>query len=175
MVDSLKAAGLEAAMLSMGCLPSAIQQYFASQDLAGFSLEYVVEDYPLGTAGGLKNAEEHLDEGSFVAVNGDVLTGLDLAEVIEAHEGAGGLATIPLTSVEDPSVYGLVEVDYRLQVKRFVEKPGSDEVYTLINVYDALSSTPPRALTCYRHPLKGSQQEVEARENIEENHEEPQK
>jgi mannose-1-phosphate guanylyltransferase len=139
MVDSLKAAGLDGAVLSMGNLPSAIEQYFAAQEedaFGVFSLEYVVEDYPLGTAGGLKNAEDHLEdeEGPFVATNGDVLTGLDLAEVIEAHKNSDALATITLTSVEDPSAYGLVEVDHRLGVKRFVEKPGSEEVHTsLIN------------------------------------------
>jgi mannose-1-phosphate guanylyltransferase len=136
MVDTLKAAGVDGGVLSMGYLPSAIQQYFATrEDLEPFSLDYVVEDYPLGTAGGLKNAEDYLDdEGPFVAANGDVLTGVDLAEVIEAHRNSDALATLTLTSVEDPSAYGLVEVDHRLQVRRFVEKPGSDEIYTsLIN------------------------------------------
>jgi mannose-1-phosphate guanylyltransferase len=134
MVDSLRAAGLDGAVLSMGYLPYPIQQYFAGQDLGNFSLDYVVEEHPLGTAGGIKNVEEHLEEGPFVATNGDVLTGLDLMEVVEAHRGSGALATITLTSVEDPTAYGLVEVDYQLRVQRFVEKPGSDEVNTsLIN------------------------------------------
>ena len=135
MVDALRAAGLEGAVLSMGYLPRPIQEYFAGQDLRGFSLEYAVEDRPLGTAGGMKNAEGHLPEtGPFVATNGDVLTGLDLAEVVEAHRGSGALATLTLTSVEDPSAYGLVEVDHRLRVKRFEEKPGSDGARTsLIN------------------------------------------
>jgi mannose-1-phosphate guanylyltransferase len=44
------------------------------------------------------------------------------------------LATITLISVDDPTAYGLVEVDHRLRVKKFVEKPGSDEVHTsLVN------------------------------------------
>jgi mannose-1-phosphate guanylyltransferase len=134
LVDALAAAGIEEAILSMGYLPDPIQCYFAGEDLKGFSLKYVVEDHPLGTAGGIKNVEGCLGEGPFVATNGDVLTGLDLAEVIEAHLGSGALATITLTSVEDPMAYGLVEVDHRLRVKRFVEKPGSDEVHTsLIN------------------------------------------
>jgi NDP-sugar pyrophosphorylase family protein len=128
LVDSLRAAGLDGAVLSMGYLPYPIQQYFAEQDLGNFSLDYVVEEHPLGTAGGIKNVEEHLEEGPFVATNGDVLTGLDLMEVVEAHRGSGALATITLTSVEDPTAYGLVEVDYQLRVQRFVEKPGSDEV-----------------------------------------------
>lgn len=133
MVDLMKAAGLEGAVLSMGYLPDPIEQYFAGRDLGRFSLDYVVEERPLGTAGGIKNVEEHL-EGTFVATNGDVLTGLDLGEVIEAHLASDALATLTLTSVEDPSAYGLVEVDHRLLVKRFVEKPGSDGMHTsLIN------------------------------------------
>ncbi len=134
MVDSMRAAGIEGAVLSMGYLPGPIERYFAGKDLDGFSLEYVVEDHPLGTAGGIKNAEAHLGDGPFVTTNGDVLTGLDLTEVVEAHRNSGALATITLTPVENPSAYGLVEVDHELRVKRFVEKPGSDGTYTsLIN------------------------------------------
>lgn len=51
MVDSLRAAGIENAVLSMGHLPDPIRQYFSGQDLREFSVDYVVEERPLGTAG----------------------------------------------------------------------------------------------------------------------------
>jgi NDP-sugar pyrophosphorylase family protein len=89
MVDAMRAAGLDGAIFSMGYLPEPIQGYFADRDLGGFTLDYVVEDQSLGTAGGIKNAEAYLDEGPFVATNGDVLSGVDLAEVIEAHRESG--------------------------------------------------------------------------------------
>lgn len=134
MVDTMRAAALNGTVFSMGYLPEPIQRYFTGKNLDGFSLDYVVEEQPLGTAGAIKNAEEYLDEGPFVATNGDVLTGLNLAEVIEAHRSSDALATITLTSVDDPTAYGLVEVDHQLRVKRFVEKPNSDEIHTsLIN------------------------------------------
>jgi mannose-1-phosphate guanylyltransferase len=134
MVDSMKAAGVDGAVFSMGYLPNPIRGYFDRQELDGISLDYVVEDRPLGTAGGIKNAEGHLDGGPFLATNGDILTGLDLAEVVEAHLQSDALATITLTSVEDPTRYGLVEVDHQLRVRRFVEKPGVDEFSTsLVN------------------------------------------
>jgi mannose-1-phosphate guanylyltransferase len=134
MVDSLKAAGLDGAVFSLGYLPDPIRRYFDGQELNGFTLDYVLENHPLGTAGGIKNAEEYLDGGPFLATNGDILTGVDLAEVVEAHMWSDALATITLTSVEDPTRYGLVEVDHQLRVRRFVEKPGVDEVSTsLIN------------------------------------------
>ncbi|WP_047864978.1 sugar phosphate nucleotidyltransferase [Rubrobacter aplysinae] len=137
MVEFLRRGGLDGAVLSLGYLPDPIQAYFADRkDLDGFSLDYAVEDRPLGTAGGLKNAEPYLDrgDGPLVVVNGDVLTGLDLGELLEAHRESGAQATITLTSVEDPTAYGLVEVDSEMQVHRFLEKPAYDEVTTnLVN------------------------------------------
>lgn len=135
MVDFLRRGGLDGAVLSLGYLPDPIQAYFAGRDdPQGFSLDYAVEDRPLGTAGGLKNAEPYLDDGPLVVVNGDVLSGLDLGRLIEDHRDSGALATITLTSVEDPTAYGLVEVDSEMQVRRFLEKPAYDEVTTnLVN------------------------------------------
>lgn len=135
MVDFLRRGGLDGAVLSLGYLPDPIQTYFSGRDeLDGFSLDYAVEDRPLGTAGGLKNAEGFLDGRPLVVVNGDVLSGLDLTELIEAHQDSGAKATITLTSVEDPTAYGLVEVDSDMQVHRFLEKPAYDEVTTnLVN------------------------------------------
>jgi mannose-1-phosphate guanylyltransferase len=134
MMDFLRAAGLEGAVLSLGYLPNPIQEYFEQKDMDGFSIDYAVEDTALGTAGGIKNAEGYLDGGPFVVVNGDVLAGMDLRVAIEKHKESDALATIVLTSVEDPTAYGLVEVDHEMLVHRFLEKPAADDVTTnLIN------------------------------------------
>ncbi len=134
MVDFLRAAGLEGAVLSLGYLPDPIQEYFDQKDLDGFSIDYAVEDTALGTAGGIKNAGRYLDGGTFVVVNGDVLSGMDLRVAINKHKESDALATIVLTSVEDPTAYGLVEVDHEMLVHRFLEKPAADEVTTnLVN------------------------------------------
>src|ERR687897_1413492 len=131
MLDFLRSAGLDGAVLSLGYLPDPIQAYLCEkQDLEGFSVDYAVEDHALGTAGGIKNAKEYLDGETLVVVNGDVLTGMDLATAIEVHKSTDALATITLTSVEDPTAYGLVEVDHEMLVRRFLEKPAADEVTT---------------------------------------------
>jgi len=134
MVDFLRDAGLEGTVLSLGYLPDPIQDHFDQKDLDGFSIDYAVEDVALGTAGGIKNAERYLDGGPVVVVNGDILSGMDLRVAIEKHRESDALATIVLTSVEDPTDYGLVEVDYEMLVHRFLEKPAADEVTTnLVN------------------------------------------
>ncbi|CAN5527107.1 MAG: sugar phosphate nucleotidyltransferase [Rubrobacteraceae bacterium] len=135
-LDFLREAGIEGAVLSLGYLPDQIQEYIGERDdLDGFTVDYAVEDEPLGTAGGIKNAERFLtDDGPIVVLNGDVLTGMNLRSAIERHEASDALATISLTSVEDPTAYGLVEVDHDMMVRRFIEKPSLDEVTTnLIN------------------------------------------
>ena len=134
MLDFLRSGGLEGAVLSLGYLPDPIQEYLSGCDLEGFSVDYAVEDWALGTAGGIKNAEEYLDGGPIVVVNGDVLCGMDLRKAIDRHQSSDALATITLTSVEDPTAYGLVEVDHDMVVHRFTEKPAYDEVTTnLVN------------------------------------------
>jgi mannose-1-phosphate guanylyltransferase len=135
MLDFLRRGGLSGAVLSLGYLPDPIQAYLRNQqDLDGFDVDYAVEDHALGTAGGIKNAEQYLDGETLVVVNGDVLTGMDLATAISAHKATDALATITLTSVEDPTAYGLVEVDHEMNVRRFIEKPAADEVTTnLVN------------------------------------------
>src|ERR687893_323107 len=135
MLDFLRSGGLDGAVLSLGYLPTPIQEYLAECDLNGFSVNYAVEDSTLGTAGGIKNASRYIEGDSpVVAVNGDVLSGMDLGKMIERHESSGALATITLTSVEDPTAYGLVEVDHDMVVHRFIEKPAADEVTTnLVN------------------------------------------
>ncbi|HZF59408.1 MAG TPA: nucleotidyltransferase family protein, partial [Rubrobacter sp.] len=135
MLDFLRRGGLDGAVLSLGYLPDPIQAYLTGWDGIGeFSVDYAIEESALGTAGGIKNAEEYLDGETFVVVNGDVLTGTDLVEAIKLHRASDALATITLTSVEDPTAYGLVEVDHEMVVKRFLEKPAADEVTTnLVN------------------------------------------
>jgi mannose-1-phosphate guanylyltransferase len=134
MMDFLRAGELEGVVLSLGYLPDPIKEYFDQRDLNGFSIDYAVEDHPLGTAGGIKNTEEYLNGGPVVVVNGDVLSGMDLRVPIAKHKESDALATIVLTSVEDPTDYGLVEVDHEMLVHRFIEKPAADEVTTnLVN------------------------------------------
>ena len=135
MLDFLRSGGLDGAVLSLGYLPTPIQEYLAECDLDGFLVDYAVENRSLGTAGGIKNAARYIrGDGPVVAVNGDVLSGMDLNEMIEKHRSSGALATITLTSVEDPTAYGLVEVDHDMVVRRFIEKPAADEVTTnLVN------------------------------------------
>jgi mannose-1-phosphate guanylyltransferase len=118
----LKDAGITDVILPAGYLPEAITSYFGSGARLGMKLTYVIEDVPLGTAGALKNIE-HLIEGPFFVLNGDVLTGLDLRAMRAFHEEKGGLGVLHLIAVEDPSAFGCVVHDASGLISAFIEKP----------------------------------------------------
>lgn len=119
--------GVRDVILAMGYLPDSIQSYFGDGEQFGVRLTYLVEKSPLGTAGAVKNAESLLD-GTFVVVNGDILTEIDLSAMMNLHHQIKPKASIALTPVDDPTSYGVVETDARSMVERFIEKPGRDKV-----------------------------------------------
>jgi mannose-1-phosphate guanylyltransferase len=93
----------------------------------GPRLRYVAEPEARGTAGAIRFAERFLDD-RFLAVNGDVLTDLDLTRLVALHEQRGATATLALYPVADPSAYGLVRRHEDGEITEFLEKPGPDQI-----------------------------------------------
>lgn len=123
-VAKLGSYGVDEVVLSLGYQPDAFMEEFPDGLCAGVKVRYAVEPEPLDTAGAIRFAAiEGGVAGRFVAVNGDVLTDLDVADLWARHEAFGGAATIALTPVEDPSRYGVVPLDEQGRVEAFIEKP----------------------------------------------------
>jgi mannose-1-phosphate guanylyltransferase len=123
----LKSYQVEEIVLAVSYLPEVIQEYFSSGTSCGVRLTYAVESSPLGTAGAVKNAERHLDS-TFIVLNGDIFTGLNLADMLALHRQKRAKTTISLTWVDNPSAFGVVETDSEGRVQCFVEKPPPDQV-----------------------------------------------
>lgn len=121
-IELLKRAGITDITLCLSYQPDKIQDLFGEGEGMGVKIRYTLEKSPLGTAGAYKHAEEYLTDTTIV-FNGDVLTDIDLTEVITYHQERKSDATIVLTPVEDPSAYGVVETDAGGHVLRFLEKP----------------------------------------------------
>ncbi|MGH9411962.1 MAG: sugar phosphate nucleotidyltransferase [Vicinamibacterales bacterium] len=118
---------IDEVILSLNYQPRRIEEMFGEGEEAGTRLRYVVEPMPLGTGGAIRYAGDSLTE-SVVVFNGDVLTAVDLAAVLRLHRERRAKATIVLTPVENPRAYGLVETDAQGNIRRFLEKPGEDEI-----------------------------------------------
>ena len=85
-----------------------------------------LESEPLGTAGPLRLAAKHLDNGSgepFFVFNSDVTCEYPLKEMLAFHRAHGKEGTIMVTKVEEPSKYGVVVHDTQGKIQHFVEKP----------------------------------------------------
>jgi mannose-1-phosphate guanylyltransferase/phosphomannomutase len=106
-----------------------ISDYFGNGDRFGVSLTYVTASDDFGTAGAVKNAQQHLGE-PFVVISGDLLTDFDLTALWDFHRQKGARATVTLTRVADPLSYGIVIVDEGGRICRFLEKPTWGEVFS---------------------------------------------
>jgi mannose-1-phosphate guanylyltransferase len=116
-------------ILAVGKSSEQIREYYGDGSKLGVRLTYSIENLPLGTAGAVKNAEGLLDD-SFIVLNGDIFTDIDLSRMMRVHRENKAIASLALTPVEDPSIYGVVETDTEGRVRRFVEKPSRDNVTT---------------------------------------------
>ena len=132
-LDNLARHGVARAIFSSGYLAEAIEREIGDGAAYGVSVEYCVEQEPLGTAGAIANCASVLDDGSFLVFNGDVLSDVDLTSFMESHAANGGMGTIFLTPVDDPRRYGLVELREDGSVASFLEKPSEWEGEALIN------------------------------------------
>jgi mannose-1-phosphate guanylyltransferase len=100
----------------------------------GLTVEVTHELEPLGTAGALKNAQDYVAGDTFLVFNGDILTDVDLLDVLAWHRSRDAEATILLTPVSDPSAYGVVSTEAGGRVLDFIEKPALGTAATnLIN------------------------------------------
>jgi len=116
-------------VLALSQRQQAIENYFGDGSQFGARLHYSIEDTPLGTGGAVKNAENYLDE-TFLVLNGDIFTDLNITAMMEFHRNRKARVTISLTPVDDPTSYGLVETNARSKITRFLEKPSPSEVTT---------------------------------------------
>ncbi|MEX0873794.1 MAG: NDP-sugar synthase [Actinomycetota bacterium] len=124
--------GVTEAILTTGYMAEAYEA-FPHERMHGVKLTVVKEEEPLDTCGAVKNVE-HLLDGTFLVLNGDIFTDLDITSLVTYHRERETLGTLTLTPVDDPSAYGLVPIDDDGRIERFIEKPQPSEIITnLIN------------------------------------------
>lgn len=130
-LEHLAEQGVARIILLVGQNREEIESEFGS-GFDGVALEYVSEDEPRGTAAALSKVEDRIAE-TFLAVNGHVVTDVDVEDMLREHRGEGSLATMALTTVESPSRYGVARLKGRT-IQGFEEKPEpGEEPSRLIN------------------------------------------
>lgn len=108
-------------MLSVNYMSQVIEDYFGDGSKWGVEIQYLREQQPLGTAGGLSLLKK-IPEKAFFVMNGDLLTGLNFQNLLEYHNDHAVHATVTVREYENQVPYGVVEIDggYLVRIK---EKP----------------------------------------------------
>jgi len=126
-VEALAEAGVTHIILAVSYRAELLEQEMKQYaDKLGIKISISQEKEPLGTAGPLALAREHLDcDGEpFFVLNSDVVCEYPFKEMLKFHKDHGREGTIVVTKVEEPSKYGVVIFDPNSgKIERFVEKP----------------------------------------------------
>jgi mannose-1-phosphate guanylyltransferase/phosphomannomutase len=129
-IELLKRHDITDIVVTVAFMANAIRGYFGDGSDLGVSLTYVDEPSPLGTAGSVRNAMDLLADERFVVISGDVITDIDLGQIVAYHEDHKALATIALTPVENPLEFGIVITREDGTIERFLEKPTWGQVFS---------------------------------------------
>ncbi len=128
-LELLKKHGFDEVIITVAFMANAIRTYFGDGSEFGIRISYANEDSPLGTAGSVGNCREQLDS-TFLVISGDVITDINLTDLLRFHADNRAVATIALKSMENPLEFGIVTTNEDGTVGRFLEKPTWGQVFS---------------------------------------------
>jgi mannose-1-phosphate guanylyltransferase len=131
MLSRIRAVGIRHVVLGTSYKAETFSEYFGDGSAFGLDIEYLVEESPLGTGGAIRNVAERLRAETTLVFNGDVLSGVDLSELLTTHTSNDADVTLHLVKVPDPRAFGSVPTGPDGRVQAFLEKtdnPPTDQI-----------------------------------------------
>ena len=105
-----------------------IKNYFGSGEKFGVKIVYPEEFNPLGTGGAIRNAKNFLlSADNFIVLNGDVLTNINLQDLIDFHISKNSLATVVLRNTYHPIDSDIVQIDENSRVVKYIGRGQEEE------------------------------------------------
>ncbi len=129
----LKKQGCLHCVLSVGYKYESIINYFGNEFL-GIKLDYAIENEPLGTGGGIKNALKFIKQDNFFLLNGDSFFDVDLQQLSDFHFQKESSITLSLKKMQHVNRYGTLELQDS-KIIRFNEKAEIAEGFINGGVY----------------------------------------
>ena len=130
LLGKLRREGIDAAILAVNHMRHLIEAYFGDGSRFGLQIEYSREETPLGTAGPMGAVLDKLGD-EFVLANGDLLTTLDIAKMVDAHRKTKADATIGVYEREVKVEFGLIDVDAGMRMTGYREKPSQHHLVSM--------------------------------------------
>ena len=120
-IENLRRQGYTDVILSIGYLGSVIQEYFGDGHEFGVSIQYIIEEQPLGTAGALYYLKEKIED-DFLLLNGDIIFSVDISRFWRYHKEKGGIATLFTHPNDHPYDSGIIVADSEGRVQNWLHK-----------------------------------------------------
>jgi NDP-sugar pyrophosphorylase family protein len=131
-IERLKKSGVREFIVAVGYRAELIETYFRDGAQLGVRIEYVLETQPLGTAGPLSLVRAQCDlpaDEPLIIMNGDILTDLDVRELVEFHRAQGCELTVATRDYQLQHPYGVIQLDDAgTRITSIVEKPAVTDV-----------------------------------------------
>ena len=133
LLRQLNQVGVTDVLVAVNHLRHLIEAFFGDGSKYGLRIRYFDEDKPLGTAGALGGMMDALDE-TFMVLNGDLLTSMDLAAMARQHFETEADASIGVHQRENKIDFGLIEFDAEKRLSAYREKP-TNLYYVSMGIY----------------------------------------
>ena len=129
LLRQMKRAGIDEVVITVGHLAGLLRAFFQDGSDLGLRISYSFEDAPLGTAGPL-SLVSGLDQ-TFLVSNGDVLTTLDIKDLLRFHAEQNAAATIAVHCRKVDIDFGVVHCDGNFRIVGYSEKPAIDYMVSM--------------------------------------------
>ena len=121
-INYLRSHGITEFVVCVAYLKRQIISTVGDGSRLGVTIQYAEAESPMGTAGQLKTAEPFIDD-RFLAMNGDIVTSLNIRNLVRTHTERGGSGTIALKRFDVKVPYGHVTSGDDAVIQKFEEKP----------------------------------------------------
>lgn len=129
LLRQMKASGIDEVILTVGHLAELLEAFFKDGSRFGLNIRYSFEESPLGTAGPLALVDG-LDD-TFLVCNGDVLTTLNIKDMVKFHQQQQGIATIAMHHREVKINLGVIEFNHDSEITGYREKPSLEYMVSM--------------------------------------------
>jgi D-glycero-alpha-D-manno-heptose 1-phosphate guanylyltransferase len=120
-IKQLQKQGIEKFIFSLGYKHEVIEEYI-HQHFSTLSVQFVIEQEPLGTGGAIQLACAKATEKNVLVLNGDTMFSIDVQKLAAAHISSGADCTLSLKPMQQFDRYGVVELNKDNSIASFKEK-----------------------------------------------------
>ena len=124
-IKYLKKFGISEIIICSGYKAKMIENYLNNKKL-GIKITFSVEDKPLGTGGAIKKAGKKIKDRSFLVINGDTITNIDLKKLIKKNNA--------IASIQLKTKFGILQTDGNKIIK-FDEKKEIENLWMNAGIY----------------------------------------